>query len=177
MSDITWRCQVCGRERPDAKIWVFKQEITAKLGMPADGREGIAHRNVRYCIDTPGCWTGVIKLAADDLVPRTVHELKCWPSPFQAMLDGIKTFEFRKADRDYEVGNYLLLREWLPYSENNESGKGEFTGRVLRRLVTYVLRGPSFGVPEGYVVLSVVEEVLTNMSTLMADVDRTFDDE
>jgi hypothetical protein len=31
------------------------------------------------------------------------HDLKCWPQPYQALEDLIKTFEWRFNDRDFEV--------------------------------------------------------------------------
>lgn len=47
-----------------------------------------------------------------DLV--TVHQLKTWPSFFAAVWDGSKQFELRKKDRDYKVGDLLVLREYDP---------------------------------------------------------------
>ena len=79
----------------------------------------------------------------------TVHELKCWCEYFEAMLDGIKGFELRKDDRGFEVGDELWLREWSPIS-------GDYSGREMRRRVTYVLRGGSFGLEPGFCILSVV---------------------
>jgi ParB family chromosome partitioning protein len=76
-----------------------------------------------------------------------VHELKAHPKPFQAMRAGLKTFEFRKDDRGYRAGDLLVLNEWHPES-------GRYTGRYLDKYVTYILRGPDYGVPEGYVVMS-----------------------
>jgi hypothetical protein len=75
------------------------------------------------------------------------HELKTWTAPFQAMLDGVKRFEFRKNDRDYRVGNVLRLREWNP-----DTG---YTGRELRAKVTWMLTS-GFGLPDGYCVMSIV---------------------
>lgn len=43
-----------------------------------------------------------------------VHSIKCWPEPFEAMKRGEKTAEFRLNDRDYRVGDTLLIREWCP---------------------------------------------------------------
>lgn len=40
-----------------------------------------------------------------------VHELKILPEYYQAINEGIKTFEIRFNDRDYSVGDVLLLKE------------------------------------------------------------------
>jgi hypothetical protein len=42
------------------------------------------------------------------------HELKCWPEFFQAILSGSKTFEARRDDRNFKVGDNLVLKEWTP---------------------------------------------------------------
>jgi len=84
-----------------------------------------------------------------------LHELKCWPIPFAAVSSGAKTFEFRKNDRNFRMGDTLLLREWIPSACRNRDG--EYTGGQLRFRVTYLLAGPSFGVPTGYCVMSIAE--------------------
>jgi len=58
-------------------------------------------------------------------------EKKTWPKFFQKVLDGDKTFEFRLADFECNVGDILVLKEWDPESK-------EYTGRVLEKTVTYV---------------------------------------
>ncbi len=78
------------------------------------------------------------------------HELKCWPEPFSAILDGSKTFEFRYDDRGFAVGDVLELQEWDPHTRYA-------VGPEYRRAeveVTYLLRG-AFGVPEGFVVMGI----------------------
>ena len=60
-------------------------------------------------------------------------EKKVWPDFFQKILDGAKTFELRLADFDCNAGDILVLREWNPET-------GEYTGRVLEKEVTYVLK-------------------------------------
>ena len=72
------------------------------------------------------------------------HELKCWPEPFAAVKDGSKPFEWRRDDRDYQVGDTLVLREWRPAEE--------YTGQQLTRTVTYIIR-EGFGIPEGYCIM------------------------
>jgi len=41
-----------------------------------------------------------------------IHELKTWPEYFEEILTGKKTFEVRKNDRDYKVGDTLILKEF-----------------------------------------------------------------
>jgi hypothetical protein len=45
---------------------------------------------------------------------KKVHELKCWPDYFRAIVEGRKPFEIRKNDRDFRVGDELHLLEWYP---------------------------------------------------------------
>lgn len=75
------------------------------------------------------------------------HELKVWPEYFSAIWDGRKTFEFRDNDRAFEVGDELVLSEWCPTDER-------FTGDKLLRRVTYTFEGPTFGLPEGKIILA-----------------------
>ena len=45
------------------------------------------------------------------------HTLKTWPKPFEAVWEDKKRFEFRQNDRDFKVGDRLVLREWVPIHE------------------------------------------------------------
>jgi hypothetical protein len=83
-----------------------------------------------------------------DIHVMATHELKSWPSQFQAMWTGRKRAEFRRDDRGYEVGDLLDLREWDP-------DPGRYTGFRLTARVTHLVRGPEFEVPRGFVVLSI----------------------
>ena len=76
------------------------------------------------------------------------HKLKAWPEPFWSVVQGRKRHEFRKNDRDFRVGDTLALHEWDPNTER-------YSGHVVKLYVTYASYGPDFGIPEGYVVMSV----------------------
>ncbi len=65
--------------------------------------------------------------------PR-IHELKVWPVYFQAVLDGEKTFEFRRNDRGYQKGDGLALKEY-------DYDRDAFTDRSLITSITYVMGG------------------------------------
>lgn len=76
-----------------------------------------------------------------------VHELKILIPFFVAVQNGSKTFELRKNDRNYFVGDVLILKE---YNERT----GEFTGRIIPKKVTYIFYGGEYGLEEGYCILS-----------------------
>jgi ASC-1-like (ASCH) protein len=59
------------------------------------------------------------------------HEKKVWPDYFQKILEGKKTYELRLADWECKEGDALILKEW-------DSDKKEYTGRELKKKVTYV---------------------------------------
>jgi len=84
------------------------------------------------------------------MAPRE-HELKCWPEFFRALLSGAKTFELRRDDRGFRVWDVLWLREWRRLRIVNGHDEGEYTGREMRRVVTYVLSGS--GLATGFVCL------------------------
>ena len=73
-----------------------------------------------------------------------LHELKTLPSFFEAMVFHKKLFEIRKNDRNFQVGDILLLREWW-------DGKG-YTGAQQYVEVLYLT---DFAQQSGYVVMGI----------------------
>lgn len=59
------------------------------------------------------------------------HELKCWPAMFFPTSLGIKKFEYRMNDRDFQEGDTLWLREYEPEDDT-------YTGKACRVLVQAV---------------------------------------
>ncbi len=101
-----------------------------------------------------------------------VHELKIKPEFFKDALEGLKTFEVRENDRNYHIGDYLALNEFVDgirwylnakrecvYVSRDERqgiqrGPAEFTGRSVLARVTYVLTDDRFVRP-GFAVLGI----------------------
>lgn len=65
-------------------------------------------------------------------VSMPVHHLKCWPQFFEEIASGRKKHDLRRADdRNFQVGDMLILEEYNPKKE-------AFTGRTLMVEVTYI---------------------------------------
>lgn len=86
------------------------------------------------------------------------HDVKCHPGPFQDVWDGKKPYEIRKDDRDYCVGDALILSEWdpspHPVLSDREAG---YTGRVISTVITYKTTGGRYGLPVDLCVLALGE--------------------
>lgn len=72
------------------------------------------------------------------------HVLKLYSMYFSSVKDDSKPFEVRYNDRNYKVGDWLLLRE--------VNDLGSFTRFSIMRQVTYILDDPAY-CKEGYVIL------------------------
>ena len=77
-----------------------------------------------------------------------VIKKKILPEYFRYVRRREKTFELRKDDSDYQVGDVLVLQEW-------NAEKQEYTGCRVTREITYILRdAPEYGLQEGYCILA-----------------------
>lgn len=72
-----------------------------------------------------------------------VHNLKIKPQYFKDVVSGIKTFEVRKNDRNFKVGDLMVLETY-----DNE----KFTGSFVNTEITYMLDDPKY-CKKGYVIL------------------------
>ena len=78
-----------------------------------------------------------------------IHDLKILPHFFEPIKKGIKTWEIRnEEDRKFEVGDYLILNEYLP-----EKG---YTGEKIKVRVVYILReSETLYLPKNMVCMSI----------------------
>ena len=73
------------------------------------------------------------------------HELKIKAEYLKEITEGNKNFELRRNDRDFKVGDWLHLREYI---------NGQYTGRFYTVLIKYILKDcPEYGLMNGYCIL------------------------
>lgn len=82
-----------------------------------------------------------------------IHAVKCLPEYFAPLNSGAKTFEVRKNDRPYRVGDYLAVNEFVPFNykfksddqyqqyaiKDHKDGAGMYSDRFLIFKIIYVL--------------------------------------
>jgi len=78
------------------------------------------------------------------------HELKTWPVAFWDVVFGAKTFEVRRNDRNFKVGDFLVLKEYEPKTK-------KYSGEEIVVQIDYSIVLPE---PEGFIGM-VISEVRT----------------
>jgi Domain of unknown function (DUF3850) len=96
----------------------------------------------------------------------TEHRVKSWPHYFDLVHSGLKTFELRRNDRNYQAGDTIVLCEWI-HDETPHGVASRYTGRECRRRIAYVLRPevdanlakpqPQWGLEAGYCILGLMD--------------------
>lgn len=83
---------------------------------------------------------------------KTVHALKLNKKYYEDSAKNLKTFEIRKNDRDFQVGDILKLVEYDPDMADKRMGLIGVTGREHFKEITYILDDAEY-LREGYVCL------------------------
>ena len=74
---------------------------------------------------------------------------KTWPECFEKVATGEKNFELRKDEDNVEVGDTLILEEWVP-----DGNGGHYTGRKVQRTARYIIRdAEGWGLMQGYCII------------------------
>jgi hypothetical protein len=77
------------------------------------------------------------------------HALKCDPGFYKSIVDGTKTFDVRRHDRPFKVGDKLLLQEY-----NRETEK--YSGQEWHGEITYILDSTDY-CKKNFVILGIRE--------------------
>lgn len=114
------------------ELWYFGDTVSSGMAaeIAAAKELGIPVKQVLYC-------SGI----------KTTHEIKILPKYFEEVQSGRKTFEYRKDDRGYKVGDIIKLKEYLPETDT-------FTGNSLEAEITYILKG-ELNIPTDYAIMSI----------------------
>lgn len=102
--------------------------------------------------------------AAQTASSGRIHELKCWPADFDAVMRGVKVHEARRDDRGYANGDILRLLEWAPQNakacqwDTTKKLRGTYTGRSVDVRVTHITRG-EYGLPPDLAIMSIRREL------------------
>lgn len=105
------------------------------------------------------------------------HLLKTWPDSFEAVMRGVKPFEVRVNDRDYQVGDVLVLQEFIPEGPRGNrfmvgpTPRG-YTGRAIIVRVTYMITSADVKFPDA---VKMVDPELAVMATETWDDDARKD--
>lgn len=76
-----------------------------------------------------------------------IHELKTLPIYFEKVIEGRKSFEVRKNDRNFKVGDMLALNEY-------DADKKEYTGNSCLVYVDYILKDENY-CKNGFVIMAI----------------------
>ena len=79
---------------------------------------------------------------------KKVHELKTWQQPFDDVWNNEKTFEVRKDDRGFRLGDELLLREF------DHVGMKYLDGRIQAKII-YLISLDNFLPCDGHVAMGI----------------------
>ena len=84
------------------------------------------------------------------------HELKLLTEYFKDVESGLKTFELRKNDRDFQVGDTLILKEYYQGDTDYKDSictPPHYTNKQIEKKVVYMIKGGQYGLQKGYVIL------------------------
>jgi hypothetical protein len=62
---------------------------------------------------------------------QVTHELKCWPEYFNRTISGVKPFEIRFNDRDFQTGDFVKLNEYI-------HAEKKYTGNFIKAKILYM---------------------------------------
>lgn len=73
------------------------------------------------------------------------HELKILPKYYSEIMQGKKSFEIRKNDRDFKEQDVVILKEFAD---------GDYTGKYIKAIIDYIYNGENYGLEKGYCIFS-----------------------
>jgi hypothetical protein len=102
---------------------------------------------------------------------------KISPKYFKLQKEGIKDFEIRKDDSDYEVGDILVLKEYEQENMVGNSFQG-YTGNEIAKKIKYKITHEEFpqGIQDGYCILG-LEDIKPKQEFQLGDTAYMIDED
>lgn len=123
--------------------YVDKSEAEKTPEQRYDEEQAVIDRNTRKLLRQQEDEQRMRQLPSQSQNRYKEHEIRIGATFFDDSASGRKNFELRKNDRDYKVGDMLVLQEYKD---------GTYTGRTCRKRITYMLEDYT-GLEEGYCIL------------------------
>lgn len=83
-----------------------------------------------------------------------LHRLKTLAPYWERVQSGEKTFEIRKNDRDFQVGDTLELEYYNP-DKPIQQGFDYYPTQIILARVNYILSGGKFGLDTDYCIMAI----------------------
>ena len=91
-----------------------------------------------------------------------IHDLKIAKQYFDEIAAGRKTFEWRKDDRGFEIGDFIFFKVLTGIATD---GTPLYTPSEISFEITYILReAENLGLPKGYCVLAICPRLIGGIS-------------
>jgi hypothetical protein len=158
------------RSAREVKLEKALRDILQTVKSHVDGRDLLDELRPYHTIDIKvrcdgqerwheGDWLSNLSRAVQEarktVGPQT-HYLKCWPEFFGEIFAGRKRHDLRRNDREFQVGDMIVLREFDP--------KDGYTGLALEAQITYItsVKSPcaysEIGLLPGFCILSLTTD-------------------
>lgn len=112
----------------------------------------------------------VLQTMQEKVKMKARHWLKSTTVHFNDVWVGRKKMEARKADRDFYIGECVLLQEYDPFTER-------WSGREILVRVTSILSGAEYGIIPGFVILSFETVKTAHKHELSQTIDKNLEEE
>ena len=158
----------CDRAEMDETLPIANPWLTTAPAPDHSGEADMAD-------DLPRMWDqSDLSGGETDARPPKHHTLKTDPSVYDRSAAGRKPWEIRLNDRDYQVGDTVTLQETVfSGAQMREGAALGFTGKELCGQITYVLRGPKYGLADGWCIFSVETDHIADAGKVVwAVIDR-----
>jgi flagellar biosynthesis/type III secretory pathway chaperone len=87
-----------------------------------------------------------------------VHQLRILPQDYKSIKEGSKTFELREYDRDFNIGDILVLKEY-------EETSG-YTKREIIKEVSYLFKGGEKGLDKEFCILGLKNTLCVELKNI-----------